>query len=218
MRFLRQANAIVSAQISSLYLQPFRHHCHLLVQTGYERIQHENHKLSHEDDISKRIVSEIRSYLKSAEAPRWSRRYFVRDQISQSLPNTPARRRPRVDIEMESSAGHRPVFHFEAKRLNLKYSSVAAYFGSEGLGCFLQGRYGSDTNQGGMLGYVQKPTLVQWSTRLNAELNNSAYQATAGHQWVPCSIQGGPPFNFLTMHSRQNRPDIEIYHVLLDFT
>lgn len=214
--FGRVANATGQA-LSGDYGNAFRVQCHQLVRTGYDRISGEDHSLSVEDDISMRLVEEINSFLRSDECPRWGERYCVRDQAPQSASGVAARRRPRVDIEMESTERGRPSYHFEAKRLR-NNNSIGAYLGEDGLGCFLSGRYGASCGEGGMLGYVQCESPDYWAGVLSKALEDgTGFQLTDDAQWLPETIPDGPTLIRNTYHIRVNLPVIRILHSFLDF-
>lgn len=219
MGFLRQASRIIGEGFAKAHRDSFRRHCHILIQMGYECIRGEDHTASCEDDITMRLADAIRAYLSTGASPRWTIHYFVRDQIRQSSPATPARKRPQVDIEMESNNRGRPVYHFEAKRLRGTSACVDAYFGEDGLGCFLSGRYGADSSEGGMLGYIQHQSVDYWAQLLEQSLRESArLQLSRGHQWERQIIDDGPDHVFSTTHTRQGQGEIVICHSLLDFT
>lgn len=215
--FGRAVNAVEHA-LSRDYRAAFRTHCHVLIQTGYECVRRENHSESDEDDITMRLVDEIGAFLRSDTCPRWGRRYCVRDQAPQSILATPARCRPKVDIEMESLSRGRPLYHFEAKRLRRNGNSAMAYLGREGLGCFLSARYGRGSTEGGMLGYVQSDSPAAWARGLSRVLTSGAeFQLVKGPQWSAVAIPGGPSDVFSTYHTRDGLPDITILHSFLDF-
>jgi hypothetical protein len=86
-------------------------------------------------------------------------------------PPRKAKRRPRIDIEiLYVKRGPRPRFQFEAKRLGLE-NHVGDYLGKEGLGCFETGQYARDSDDAGMLGYVQKDTCDGWAGKIERSLH-----------------------------------------------
>lgn len=200
------------------YILRFRMDCHRLLQIGYDRVKSTgtDYSQTEEDRITQLIVEEIKSYLRGLDVPVWTKRYFVRDQIKQPLPGYPPKKRPIVDIEMESNATGRPLYHFEAKRLCRNSHPVSDYIGNDGLECFLSGRYAADFNEGGMVGYVQSDCPNCWSGKIAEKLKDSPHCVEA---WHAENISGGPTYVYMTRHERV-RPlsYVTILHSLMDFT
>jgi hypothetical protein len=185
---------------------------------SYDRISGEDHSQSVEDNITMRLVQEINAFLRNEKCPRWCRRYCVRDQVPQSISGTPARQRPQVDIEMESTAPRRPLYHFEAKRLRRNANAIKLYLGKDGLGCFLSGRYGTACVEGGMLGYVQDDSPDFWASAFSSSFESGTkLQLASEPQWLQEIIPDGPALTFNTHHTRTNLPNIRILHSFLDF-
>lgn len=202
------------------YRQQFVRHCHLLVWSGYERVCVDDHSGSDEDFISRRIVEETRVLLRRRLLPKWADRYVIRDQIVVNHPDSHTIDRPKIDIELESTRGGRPVFQFEAKRLRKSDSnSVASYVGRSGLGCFIDEVYARDAAVAGMLGYVQSDGVGYWEKRIEKRLLESSnkYQMSGGvPQWKHHSFRNGPAAR-ITSHQRQNQGMLSVTHTLLDF-
>jgi len=64
----------------------------------------------------------------------------------------------------------RPKYHFEAKRLR-KPQSIKDYCGEDGLQCFLSSRYAQESDEAGMLGYVQCDNISTWVERLQLAID-----------------------------------------------
>jgi hypothetical protein len=187
---------------------------------GYQTAIRDDHSESTEDRITQTIVDAIKQILKGLEKPRWASRYVVNDQILQSIPDVEPKERPKIDIQMESTARNRPIYHFEAKRLRKEDThSVSEYCGAPGLGGFLDGSYGYDSSEGGMIGYMQSETLEHWQQRIWSKLidDRQTSRMTEQSAWSPISIKGGPLAVYTTRHRRQQLGEIDIYHTLLDF-
>lgn len=205
-----------------LYRLAFIRNCHILVLRGYELIKTEDLSQAEETSITGELVRGVREVLESEDAEDWMQLFEVLDDPPQNVPGRLGRSRPRVDIEFVrlSGQGKRPRFHIEAKRL-YRSDSVNEYFGEDGLGCFLAGRYGSHEPAGGMLGYIQTDTSTGWLHRLKigfAERTQvlSVVQGTTLAEAE--GLQDLAPLQ-VSRHCRQPATlgQIEIFHLLLDF-
>lgn len=205
-----------------LYRLAFIRNCHILVLRGYELIQAEDLSEAEETSITGELVRGVREVLESENAEAWMQLFEVLDDPPQNVPGKLGRSRPRVDIEFVrlSGRGKRPRFHIEAKRL-YRSDSVKAYFGDDGLGCFIAGRYAALEAAGGMLGYVQTDTSVQWLGRLRTGLAERAETLKVVLGTTLAEADGLQDLGPLQMSRHGRGPDtlgqIEIFHLLLDF-
>ena len=116
---------------------------------------------------------------------RWVDRYVVNDEIRLRHPTRKAKKRPRIDIQIVYVKGRpRPRFHFEAKRFGPN-NHVGDYLGKEGLGCFLTGDYARDSEDAGMLGYVQHESCDGWAQKIEQSLlkDPAKYCVVSGTSW-----------------------------------
>jgi hypothetical protein len=158
----------------------------------------------------------MRDVTESREAPAWMARYCVHDDEPIECNGKQGMERPRIDIEIEHAmAGRRPRFHFEAKRL-YRSDSVAEYVGSAGLGAFLDGTYGADRGDAGMLGYVQQGSPATWAQRLEDKLQASPSDYALTHSWSAESLANCRPC-YRTKHKRSDGKAVCVYHTLLSF-
>src|SRR4051794_17169028 len=131
---------------------------------GYAGTDPTKQKDTVEEVITQRTVEEIITLIEAKDSPTWMRRYTATDNLPLSFPSRPGKQRPRIDIEILCLRGRpRPRFHFEAKRLGPS-NPVSPYLGPEGLGCFVTAQYARDSDEAGMLGYVQGGTCDSWAT------------------------------------------------------
>jgi hypothetical protein len=112
----------------------------------------------------------------------------------------------------------RPRFHFEAKRLGPK-NRVGAYLGKDGLGCFVTAQYARESDEAGMLGYVQNDTCDAWVRKIESSLhkNRARHRMVKGTSWEPCSVIDELSNSYLTRHNRPTLGPIRVYHTLLLF-
>ena len=202
-----------------VYTASFRVHVHGLVQMGYQRLNPAMHAQSEEPEITGELVRAIRKAMEGTKAPRWVTRYAVHDDPPQNVNNLLGKKRPRVDIEFErTQRGPRPRYQFEAKRLK-DNSSLSDYLGRDGLGCFLDGRYGVGQPEGGMLGYVQKDDESVWAEKLAVRLsgNQGIRPLRGGKGLTRVMMANGPRHTYQTTHVRVDSSEVTISHTFLRF-
>lgn len=197
--------------------EQLRHHSHLLLTEGYQRMEPAKYANWKEPDITGEICVNIQEFLESPESPEWVENYALRDDPKLNVPDKYGESRPRIDIEFELiRRGERPKFRFEAKRLGAKHP-VSKYLGSEGLGAFLDGYYPLSYPMCGMLGYVQSKTTTIWRTKLQAELNknphNYQFESKLGFEITTWHHE------LESWHTTHKLPDfdLKVSHTLLEF-
>ena len=205
-----------------IYRLAFIRNCHILILRSYALIRAENFSQAKETSITGELVRGMHVILESDTAEPWMQFLEPLDDPPQNAPGRLGRSRPRVDIEFVrlSGRGKRPRFHIEAKRL-YRSDSVNEYFGDSGLGCFITGRYASQETTGGLLGYVQTDTSLEWLTRLRtgfAERTETLRIALGTTFAEADGLQDLGPL-LKSCHGRQPAilGQIEIFHLMLDF-
>jgi hypothetical protein len=203
------------------YVSQFRRHCHQLIAVGYSRIHAEDHSESEEDFITQRLKETIRGAQREGTLPRWADRYFVTDQAPVSALRRVGKKRPKIDLEFQSTESrNRPVYHFEAKRLRRGNSSPGKYLGRDGLRMFLTELYGLSGNEGGMLGYVQSESPEHWAKKIQGKLERDPkenHRLTDDGKWIAARLTPELKYTYATCHHRLTLGNITIYHTLLDF-
>ncbi len=205
-----------------LYRLAFIRRCHILVLRGYEVIKGEDLSREEETSITGELVRGVREVLESEGAEAWMQLFEVLDDPPQNVAGRLGRSRPRVDIEFVrlSGRGKRPRFHIEAKRL-YRSDSVKEYFGDDGLGCFIVGRYAADEAAGGMLGYVQTDTALKWSNRLRTGFTEKTGMLRVLRGTTLAEANGLRDLGSIQVSRHRREPatlgQIEIFHLLLDF-
>jgi hypothetical protein len=200
------------------YLANFRLHVHTLLWMGYERLDRGRLAGLDEPSITGELVRSIREAMAEDTAPDWVINYSLRDDPPLDSPGRFGRSRPRVDIEFERvQRGARPCYHWEAKPLR-DGSSIGAYLGDEGLGCYLSGLYARGHDEAGMLGYVEVEDERAWATRIEASLLRSPqkFSLLKDGAWSRVSVVSEIEHSYRTRHRRQqDRRPITVYHALL---
>jgi len=208
-----------SPSANAAVLRPlFVRHVHELLYRGYERLSASAYCTAQEEQITGDLKSEIDKVL-DERPKRWMIHYFSAEETPVSDGTTKGKRRRKIDIQVTSSRfAPRARFSFEAKRLGRRHP-VSIYLGTAGLGRFLCGDYASESDEAGMLGYVQSGSLDDWSTRLAADFGSKATELGADSAGIKAQqVIDQLPNSFWSIHRRSslNRM-IRIYHTLLLF-
>ncbi len=202
------------------YRNAFLGRVHEILQLGYQRVDVKSCSLSDEPTITGKLVESIRTVMDDPKSPRWMNFFSVEEDPPVNNGTKTGKRRDRLDIEF-SSGTRRPRcrFSFEAKRLGVK-NPVSDYIGREGLGCFLDGRYAAESDDAGMIGYMQSDSPREWAEKLAAQVDGLAKNHAVcknGH-WKASRFAKGPQYTFHTRHKRARiSREINIFHSLLAF-
>lgn len=203
------------------YWSTYRRHAHTLLAWGYEDSRRRVLDVHEEPDITGFIVEAIQDRFDSPSSPPWCDQIALKDDPPVPGGKRTGRSRWRPDLIFESLVGRRPRpgYHFEAKRLR-RTGSERDYLGREGLGCFLSGMYASESDESGMLGYVQSGDVNTWMCKLQLAIdqdfqNGNKMFLLSLRQRV--SVIDEFPQEWLSKHARQINNDIVIYHILLDY-
>lgn len=158
------------------YKRRFMADVHHLIGQGFQAISHLELQDREEPAITGLLTDSIEAFLDDSRSPDWTERYSIQDErhLNDDLARE-GKRRPRVDIEFAYSGKRpRPRFQVEAKRLrDPASSSVSAYLGENGLGCFLKGRYAAQQMWAGMMAYIQTEAPSIWVDRIRASLSEN---------------------------------------------
>ena len=205
---------------SKAYEEVFIRRVHQLLGMGYVTMPSSDFSDAQEEDITGELVRAIDSAIGNANAPTWTDLFSIHEEPRIHAPNRKGKRRRRLDIRIDSSEIRpRSRLSFEAKRLGPNHG-VSKYLGTDGLQCFLEGRYARDDSTGGMLGYVQEGTCKEWAQKIDTSITKESKKlyVTKTGSWRSIRITGKVPFTYRSDHNRPKvgRP-IEIYHTLLCF-
>jgi hypothetical protein len=200
------------------YRASFVRQVHHLLAAGYRQLFPPTLAAKEEPAITGLLVAAMRRWIDSPEAPRWVGRYAVHDDPPIDLGQAEGGRRPRVDVEIESTSRRpHPRFQFEAKRLRSDDPKcVTEYLGRDGLGCFTSSRYGAGHRDAGMLGYVQSGAPSEWAEAIHRRLSSAggSYRLAPGCNGL--EQQGfRPAFEHAYRSSHRRPTPLDVHHVLL---
>jgi hypothetical protein len=151
----------------ALYRTAFARNCMALVVRARLRLVPGALQNAEEPHITGEIIREAQNIIESEQSETWMDNLEIKDDPPQNVAGRFGKRRPRIDFEfVQVGRGRRPRFHIEAKRL-YRSDSVNEYFGSGGLGMFVEGTYAAEWPSAGMLGYVQSDSRDIWLSRLD---------------------------------------------------
>lgn len=187
---------------------------------GYADSRHRVRIAEEEPTITGFIAEAIQNRLDALDCPPWCDQIVIKDDPPIPGGGRTGRRRWRPDLIFESVDGRkpRPKYYFEAKRLR-KLQSINDYVGEDGLGCFLSGRYAPESDEAGMLGYVQCDDVSTWVERLQLAIGQDSQDKNDFLLLSPqCQVQivEAFPLEWMSKHGRQTRKSIFIHHILLD--
>jgi len=204
---------------AALYRAAFIRNVHLLLYMGYVRLNPKSLSNANEPTISGALCEAIEQVLDDPLSDDWVDDFEVHDDPPVHHPSRKGKKRRRVDIKLASRRIRpRLRFCFEAKRLG-KRNGAGKYFGTDGLGRFLDGSYAGNQDVGGMLGYVQSDDCNSWSTKMRKAVDIKLHRVTCGGNWTATKVCPHLTHMFATAHDRmQNCGRITIYHTLLEFT
>jgi hypothetical protein len=200
--------------------QALKSHAIELLRLGYGKLDAVALSSVEEEYITGKLKEAIESIIEvDRNAPPWVERYTVYDEEKPSGTPQSGKKRPRIDITIKRLWRLReshPRFRFEAKRLKAD-RRVSPYFGKEGIGCFLRGKYPLTHPEAAMVGYVQAGTATEWQQRLGAyaQAHSRRLKVVTGGDWQSynCCI----PYSSVTEHSHPQFPRLVMVHLLLMF-
>ena len=193
---------------------------HVLIAEGYGRLDPATLSKVDEETISGRIRSGVEEWYDAIGRPDWTRSYSVGVEDPERTSVREGKKRPRIDIRVESSAGagRPPRFAFEAKRF-YRSDSVAEYVGTEGLGGFLDGTYVPEAPAAAMLGFLQRGANDDAPEKVHHKLTSERLQhglSTSGAVWTDVTFDARLGTTRVSIHQRQSPlKAIQIYHSFL---
>ncbi len=205
---------------TQVYRSIFIARAHQILKMGYQSLDAGSYCNSEEEDITGELTLAMKNALEDRAAPRWSKNFWVTEEVRVNAENRRGKRRLRIDIEIiQNQQGPRPKVRFEAKRLS-DTASIREYLGGEGLARFLDGRYASEDNVAGMLGFVQSESVAHHAAELESalKLDNSALAITDDEQWVLTRFSKCLDCYRTTHFRLKGLEQIVLLHTLLDFS
>jgi hypothetical protein len=202
------------------YWSIYRQHIHTLLAWGYADSRNRVRAKHDEPAITGFIAEAIQDRLDSPDSPLWCNQIAVKDDHPIPGGGRTGRKRWRPDLIFESVERRpRPQYHFEAKRLR-KQQSINDYLGEDGLQCFLSGRYAHESDEAGMLGYVQCDSISTWVKRLQLAIDQDYQNKNVFLSLPPqrsIQVVDAFPQEWLSKHDRYMGKSIFIHHLLLDY-
>jgi hypothetical protein len=203
------------------YQAVYRRHVHTLLAWGYKDSRDKVKSGQDEPAITGFIAEAIQNRLDALDSPSWCNQFDIHEDPPIPSGGRTGRKRWRPDLIFESVERRpRQKYHFEAKRLR-DQRSIHAYLGEDGLGCFLSGRYASECDEAGMLGYIQCDNISAWVEKLQLAINQDSQSKNEFLLLSPqrsIQIVDEFPQEWVSQHNRQNiSSTLLVHHVLLDY-
>jgi|SRR5450755_2586378 len=155
------------------YWSTYRQHIHTLLAWGYADSRNRVQAKHDEPAITGFIAEAIQDRLEAINSPAWCNQIVIKDDPPIPGGKRTGRNRWRPDLIFESVEKRpRAKYHFEAKRSRKQDSkNINAYLGEDGLQCFVSGKYALESDEAGMLGYMQCDDITIWAERLQMAID-----------------------------------------------
>lgn len=205
----------LSPKLTTPVWAAFRRRCHRLLAIGYrEALPRILNEPDQETDITGYICEELKIWFR--QNPNDSPCFDVHDDPPLAGSGKTGKRRARTDIIINFTAGNRPEFFFESKRLHRKKAPGSRYTDAGGMGCFISGRYASNYSEAAMIGYVQTDTPGRWHSELQERVRNKADELKFEGSEAAVKFQEAFPLEWASTHRRDGLGSVRLFHLLLD--
>ena len=205
----------VSPKLMTLFWAAFRRNSHALLAIGYrEALPRILSEPDEETDITGYMCAALKKWFRAN--PGKYDGFDVHDDPHVELTGKTGKRRPRADIIITYTAGIRPEFCFEAKRLHRTKAVAARYTDAGGMGCFISGRYASGYREAGMIGYVQTDTLERWNDELRKRIQDEMAKLELDSTEASVRFGSSFPLEWTSTHRRVGLTPVKLFHILLD--
>ncbi|MBU1661756.1 MAG: hypothetical protein KKD28_09820 [Chloroflexi bacterium] len=216
-------NTSPSLRYFGAFPDAFIEHIHQLIAIGYvdalPRIKVNDKKANEEPSITGFIITALTNRKMSlTPSPRWIMRYSFHDNFPVEHDGRIGSDRLMPDIIIEISDIGLPQFIIESKRLLKGQSTAGNYTGSEGMGCFIDGRYAGRYSEAGMLGYVQSDSIEVWAKKVREKIDKSSDELNLAIPQQTVNFHPQIQHEWVSIHKRMTSEgrSIKIYHILLD--
>lgn len=205
----------VSLKLTTPVWAAFRRHSHNLLAIGYrEALPRVLSEPDEETDITGYICEALKDWFRAN--PREYVGFDVHDDPHVKQAGKTGKRRPRADIIITFTAGIRPEFCVEAKRLHRTKARASHYSDADGMGCFISGRYASNYAEAAMIGYVQTDTLERWHGELQERVQDEGGDLKLERTEAGVKFESAFPLEWASTHRRDGRDAVRVFHILLD--
>jgi hypothetical protein len=210
------------------YLAVLREDAHQLLAWSYAATRAELPKARDEYDITGLLADAMDQRINDPQTPERFMFYSVHNERPISPAGEHGKKRPKLDIQIER-CGVRPkrFYTLEAKRLRDDErsgvsASISHYFGGEGVGRFVAGRYDGESAEAAMLGCIQAHDAGFWfgvfNTTLAEDVRSGRNEFNIIEQLQRCSVIAELTDEASTVHRRPSGSTIRLLHILLDCT
>jgi hypothetical protein len=206
-------------EFANTYDPTFRRHAHQLLAWGYQDSRTRINSNHEETEITGFIAEAVGARLSDPETDAHFDRYNIKEDNPASGEERTGKARRRIDILIEdNSSKPRPHYIFEAKRLRTGSHPISKYIGEEGVTRFIDSRYASVRPEAAMIGYVQTNDAAHWSSRLKSGIDKAAEKLGLEKSLTQVPVIDDLQDEYLSVHKRQDKSQINIFHIFLDCT
>lgn len=208
------------------YLAVLREDAHQLLAWSYSDTRRALPNAHDEYEMTGLLASAMLERINSPHTPERFTLYSIHNERPISPAGQLGKARPKLDIQIER-CGIRPksFYTLEAKRLrdDIKSNvaaSLAHYFGADGVGRFVSGRYEADGIEAAMVGCIQAHNTEFWFDQFERTFAADAPPGPDKFKVVGsfqrCSVIADLPDEASTLHQRGDGVKIRLMHVALD--
>jgi hypothetical protein len=210
------------------YIAVLREDAHQLLAWSYADTRTALSKSRDEYDMTGLLANAMHERINDPETPDRFTFYSVHNERPIGPTGEQGKDRPKLDIQIER-CGIRPkkFYTVEAKRLRddekaSRAASIAHYFGEDGVGRFVSGRYEADNIEAAMLGCIQAHNAHFWFQQIEKtfadDIISGRNKFNVIERFRPYSVIDEIADEASTIHRRLNGSSIRLLHILLDCT
>ena len=208
------------------YLDVIREDVHQLLAWSYRDARAKLPTARDEYDITDMLCKALDKCINHHETPeRYCLHYVVRCEHPISPQGQRGRDQPRLDVQLVRTGRPQRYFTLEAKRLRdddkvSASDSIRLYLGNEGIRRFVTGHYAAESFEAAMIGCIQKHDARFWFDLINERFQKDFSSQTNSlgivEQIRLQQLISDLPDEAVSLHSRQNLPNIRVFHVFLN--
>ena len=186
---------------------------------GYQDARFKIRATHEEEEITGLIWEAIKARLDDPTTPPKFKYYDIHEEEHVRQSQRSGKSRQRLDIVATCSFNlPRPEFVFEAKVLRKNGFPISKYTGNDGMLCYIRGNYAQKYPAAAMIGYVKSDTADRWYLELKRKFDSDDGSLCILKYLRKSNVLESLPHEWVSVHSRRNNVNIEIFHIFLDFT
>jgi hypothetical protein len=212
------------SEVWKLYIEAFRLHAHQLLMWAHSDARPRLHPDLDEPTITGLLGDAMKDRLNyHPDTPTEYDHYTIADQDPISPSGQLGNDRLRLDLcVIRSGIRPRLSYIFEAKRLRTGGFPIGKYVGDNGIGDFIECRYGAGSPEAAMIGLFQNKDATYWQGELarlfDEDCTTSSPRLQIVDNLTPVRILDSLLHEFQSSHRRRDASQIRLFHIFLDCT